>query len=194
MNRFLTYLKRLFIGGPEWLKYNGVPLFWPTTPPINSFPIAVYYTKRVVQDYDLALLIAVIDSANFLLHPGRFRQVFMLPALYLGIADRPLPRGSILLDTSHTAERSSSILHYATRNLDQFGERVGSIRSADITLSTRTPANLRWYSMQHELLHCLGLDHDTETGSVMNPVLVPGDPYHVTPRTIKALQGRYGAK
>lgn len=191
MNRFLTYLKRLFIGGPEWLKYNGTPLFWPTTPPINSFPIAVYFTKSSVQDYDLALIEAVIDSTNFSLNAGRFHRVFMTPCQYMGDATRPLPRGSILIDTSHVNAKSNSVLHYATRNLDLFGERVGSIRSANIILSTQTPANLRWYSLQHELLHCLGLDHDTETGSVMNPTLVPADPYIITSRTLKALQGRY---
>jgi hypothetical protein len=198
MNRFLQYLKRLFVGGPEWLKQGGAEIFWPRNPPINSFPISVYCTadaKRIYESRILQAIDEVNDTLGF--------EVYLKPVpasqdllQHLGRATmhdaQPNLRGMVLVDVvSGLVRKSTSTIYSATKDYELFGEKVGSIRCASVELESYAEPELKLFIVLHELLHCLGLDHDTETGSIMNEFFMKGYNYYITPKTVEALRRKY---
>lgn len=198
MNRFLQYLKRLFVGGPEWLKQSNAEIFWPRNPPINSFPISVYYTEDAKRIYgpDLAQAIEDINDAlgfEVYLKPVPASQDLIEHYLRSGSFDaQPNLRGMVIVDKARgDANKSTSNIFSATKDYDLFGEKIGSIRCAFVQLDPFGLPTLRKFIATHELLHCLGLDHDTETGSIMNEFFIQGYPYHITSKTVTALRSKY---
>jgi predicted Zn-dependent protease len=87
--------------------------------------------------------------------------------------------------------KSTSNIFSATKDYEFFGEKIGSIRCAFVQLDSFGLPTLKRAIVTHELLHCLGLAHDTETGSMMNEFFMQGYPYHITDKTVKALRRKY---
>ena len=194
----LNYFRKLFIGGPTFITYNGTQIFWPSTFPINSFPINVYMTESARKTYGVSASIAVV-KINALM---KFK-FFQTPML-VGNADLskifkqaeegerlPNLRGIVLIDTEDRLTVSKTTVYYATKSYPQFKEEIGSIRCAFIDMVSDPTKGLEDDTLLHELLHSMGLDHDTETGSVMNEFLSPVEGYIITPKTIAALRAKY---
>lgn len=194
----LKYFRELFIGGPTFQTYQGNELTWPTHAPINSFPINVYMTESAQMRIgnNAKLMIDYINNElgfKAFLQPvvaqsRDFKRIFADADLH---KSNPNLRGLVLIDIDDHLNQAHTTLYYATHAYEPFKEEVGHIRCAYIDMGMMIPTKLLSSSLLHELLHALGLDHDTETSSVMNDWLSVDGTYIITDKTRAALRKKY---